>query len=160
MAHTTNFFLTAPNHSLTVAMTGDLDPKNDNSTDLFETEENHTMTQQSGADTELDYNMTPAITLDFGSESYLTPRKSVRDCALSLDPPSLPPRMNQYDRHDCKRISREGLKTLHQTMSIIIPSIGSKNDNQTTSTISLQKSSFKLRPRSERVCNLYSRLQL
>merc|ERR1740124_2117490 len=61
--------------------------------------------------------MTPANTLDFGSESYLTPRKSVRDCALSLDPPSLPPRINQYDRHDCKIISREGLKTLHQTKS-------------------------------------------
>jgi len=160
MSDTTDFFLMTPTNLLTAAITGTLDPRSDESTDLFETEENHTTTQQQDEDTEPDYDTTLTGTLDFGPESYLTPRRLVRDCALSLDPPLMPRRTNQHDRNESKRINKEGLKTLHQTASIIIPSIGSKKDNQATLQLPTKTSSFELLPRAGRFFNSPPRLQL
>jgi len=135
-------------------------PRSDHSTDLFETEENRTTTQQQDEDNEPDYDLTLTSPLDFGPESYLTPRRSVRDCALSLDPPLMPRRINQYHRNECEIINREGPKTLHQMVSIIIPSIGPKKDNQSPSPLSPITSSFKLLPRADRFFNSPPRLQL
>jgi len=147
MEDTTDFFLTTTNHSLTAATAG-LYPRNNKSTDLFETEDNHTITQQHCEDA-----------LVFGPESYLTP-SSVRNCVLSLDPPLMRRRINQYDRYECKRIRREGPNTLHQMASIIMPSIGLKKDNKATSPMLTKTSSFKLQPRVERACNSPPHLQL
>lgn len=140
--------------SLAAAMTSD------GSTDLFETEENLSITQRQGKNNEPDYDINPTSTLDFGPESYLTPRPSVRYCSLSLDPPLMPLKINRYDRNECKIINREGPRALHQTASIIFPLIGSKTDNQATSQISPRTPSFKLLPRVERTHHSSQRLKL
>lgn len=135
--------------SLAAAMTSD------GYTDLFETEENHSITQQQCKNTEPDYGITPTSSLDFSPESYLTPRSSVRDCSLSLDPPLMPLIINRYDRNECIISNRSGSSASRQMASIIIPSIGSKKDNQATST-----PPFKLLPRAERVYHSSQRLNL
>jgi len=160
MADTTNLSLMTPTPSLTAAMIGASDPRNDESTDLFEIQENHLMAQQHSNDTQPDYNMSPTSALDFDPESYLTPRRSVINCDLSLNPPSLLRRINHCDRNESKRMVKEAHNTLHQTTSIIIPSIGSKEDIKASSPLSPGISLFKLIPRAERVCDSPPRLRL
>ena len=102
MADTTNLFIMIPTPSLTAAMICVSDPRNDESTDLFKTKQNHFMAHQQGNDTQLDYNMIPTSALDVGPEYYLTLRRSVRSCDLSLNPPLISRRTCHCDRNKIK----------------------------------------------------------
>ena len=164
-AGTTHFFQMTPTPLLTALTVlsvarDDWNPRNDDSIDLFDTEENDTMIQRQGESTELDYDVTPRSTLHFGPESYLTPQRSVKDCALSLNPPLISRKISHCDRKKCKRIRREGHNALHQTTSIIIPSLKLEEDNQASSPLSPKMLSFKLLPRAERVYNSPPRLRV
>ena len=150
MEDTTNFFLTTPTPLLTAA-TSAWDPRNDEFLDLFEIKENERMIQQQSENNEPDYDMTSTRTLDSGPESYLTPRKSVRDCVAFLDPPSLTGGNRHCDRKACNRIMSEGHDASHQMAPINIPAIKSKEDNQPRSPLSPKTLSFKLLPRAKSV---------
>merc|ERR1719491_1329595 len=133
---------------------GPRNPTHAKSMDLFKNELHRRMElkmieRQEDGTTEPNYKMIPTSVIDFGPESYLTPRRSVRDCESSLDPPTL--RRKFY----CGRnIHFEDSQERLQTALIVIPSIGSKRDNRAISTLSRKTTLFRLQPRAERTNNV------
>mmetsp|Transcript_35763 Transcript_35763/g.42724 ORF Transcript_35763/g.42724 Transcript_35763/m.42724 type:complete len:162 (+) Transcript_35763:42-527(+) len=151
MVHTTHFFLMTP--SLAAPMMRARTSRRTKSTDLFKIELNQRMelrlVKQHDANTEPHCEMFPSSVKDFGPESYLTPRRSMKDSELSFDMPPPPRKIDHCDKKKL-RVKREGL----QTASIMIPSIRSKRDNQAISPLSRKTTIFRLQPRGERTCNL------
>lgn len=98
--------------------------------------------QQHDEDTqEINCDMSP--TIDFDQESYLTPRRSVRDYSSSIDPPLLPRRRNPCDRDEYE-IKRNEEEIVRQMTFLHIPLIGSKRP-----PLSPKKPSFVLPPKRE-----------
>mmetsp|Transcript_35762 Transcript_35762/g.42723 ORF Transcript_35762/g.42723 Transcript_35762/m.42723 type:complete len:225 (+) Transcript_35762:91-765(+) len=151
MVNTTNFLLTTP--SSAAPMMRSRTPRRSNSTDLFKIELNRRMdlklTQQQDENAEPHDEMCPSSVKDFGLESYLTPRRSIRDSELSLDMPPPPRKIDHCDKKNYLKVKREEL----QTASIMMPSIGSKKYNQAISPLSRKTTLFRLQPREECTCH-------
>ena len=94
--------------------------------------ENGMLTEQENKSIALDPDVILMSNTNFGPESYLTPRRSTIDHALSLDPPS-PPRKKIAEKES------ERIRTDHRIACISIPINELNVGNQTISPLSKQK---------------------
>jgi len=129
-----------------LSMTASKTPKNNIPTDFFGSEQNSrcikpTKTQRQQGETSKpnDCEIPVHTTIDFGPESYQTPRrKQMNYCTLSLDPPPAPRKMKYLD--DDGAIRRKKQRTM---ASIHIPSTLSLTPSRTNIP------SFQLQARAE-----------
>ena len=117
------------------------------STDLQENKHTHYMkTQNQNDTTESDLVIIPMGAIHFERESYLTPRRSIKYCALN--PPKPPSKNHHREPCEYKRVRREG----NRTSPVSLPSLEMIETSQSTTLLSPLSLSFQLLPRIDRIC--------